>query len=350
MELNEYLAQLDGQYRLYDVGRRIRKVDKAQFKQFESLESAYPHPYLQHAWLALYISPPKQPDNETLMFLKWPLDEQGKLVPYVRDDLVHRLMKLSDTPLQADTEIEDPLKDNPFAFKPDDVRLANLHAMIQASQHRKSSERCDAVVKYLQAGSLNSEHLSKFEGLGLQGIADVSARLNEHKASLKTCLPHMPAEALLAFSQCLEHQAVPLDMAQVMVKRFKQDLAAAGNVITVEAAMRIIGACHSDSVRIDTWQTWFASDYANNIACMLAFATRNYDDLAFMPERIDEFLVNLAELNQDVDNSFTAFTKIVGDLLFLPGIRNVLLNALRKEDRPPVLTQAMQALMNSKRA
>lgn len=350
MELNEYLAQLDGQYRLYDVGRRIIKVDKAQFKKFESSDSAYPHPYLQHAWLALYISPPKQPENETLMFLKWPLDEQGKIIPYVRDDLVRRLIELSKTPLKVDSEIEDPLKDNPFAFKPDNVRLANLHAMIQTSQHRKPSEHYNSVVKYLQAGTLNRENLANFEGLGLQGIADVSARLTEHKASLKACLPHMPSEALLAFSQCLEHHTLPIDLTEVMLKRFQHDLNTQDNIINIEAAMRIIGASQSDTLRIEAWQSWFNSDYASHIACVLAFATRNYDDLAFMPERITTFLVNLAQLNQEQDGAFTAFCKIAGDLLFLPGIRNLLLNALRNENRPAILGEALQALMNTRQS
>lgn len=350
MELSEYLAKLDGQYRLYDVGRRIRKIDKVVFQKFESLETAYPFPYLQHAWLALYISPPKQPENETLMFLKWPLDEQGKLVPYVRDDLVHRLIKLSDTPLQADSEIDDPLKDNPFAFKPDNVRLANLHALIQTSQRRKPSAHLDAVVTYLQAGTLNSDNLNQFEGLGLQGIADVAARLDEYKTSLKACLPHMPQEALLAFSQCLEHHAIPVDLAQAMLARFKEEMKLTDNIIKVEAFMRIIGASQADALRIEAWQAWFDSAYADNIACVLAFATRNYDDLAFMPERITPFLVSLASLNQDQDDSYTAFIKIAGDLLFLPGIRNLLLNALRNEDRPAILSQAMHALMSSRQS
>ena len=350
MELNEYLAQLDGQYRLYDVGRRIRKLDKTQFQKFESLDTAYPFPYLQHAWLALYISPPKQPENETLMFLKWPLDEQGKLIPYVRDDLVRRLIELSKTPLKVDSEIEDPLKDNPFAFKPDDVRLANLHALIQTSQHRKPSSHLDAVVKYLQAGTLNPNNLNHFEGLGLQGIADVSARLGDYKTSLKACIPHLPQEALLAFSQCLEHHTIPVDIAEMMAKRFKHDITQPDNVINVEAAMRVIGASQSDALRIETWQSWFDSDYANNMACVLAFATRNYDDLAFIPERINDFLVNLALLNKEQDSSFTAFIKIAGDLLFLPGIRNLLLNALRNENRPAILGEALQALMNSRQS
>jgi len=348
MLLSEYLGNLDGQYRLYDVGRRIRKVSKADFQKFESLQCAYPFPYLQHAWLALYICPPKQAENETLMFLKWPLDEQGQLIPYVRDDLVHRLIKLSETPIQADSEIDDPLKDNPFAFKPDDVRLANLHAMIQASQHRKPSSHYDAVVSYLQAGTLNPSELENWQNLGLQGIADVSARLDDHTASLRACLSSMPTETFLAFAQCLEHQSVPLKITEVVQKRFDNAIKQDDQTIEVEAAMRILGASKQDELRIQTWQTWLDSTYAQNVACVLAFATRNYDDLAFIPHRISDFLVNLAELDKDSEQPFSAFIKITGDLLFLPGIRNLLLNALRNENRPEILGHAMQALLKAK--
>lgn len=348
MELSEYLEQLDGQFRMYDVGRRIRKLNKTQFQKFESLESAYPFPYLQHAWIALYICPPKQPENETLMFLKWPLDEQGQLIPYVRDDLVHRLIKLSETPLQADTEIDDPLKDNPFAFKPDDVRLANLHAMIQTSQHRKPSSHYDTVIKYLQAGTLNPSDLENWQNLGLQGIADVASRIDEHTASLKACLPKMPAETFLAFAQCLEHHSMPVDITHVVFERYKQALMEDNNSIIIEAAIRILGASVSDETRIQAWLLWLDSPYAKDVACLLAFSTRNYDDLAFIPNRISDFLVNLAELNQDADQPFTAFIKITGDLLFLPGIRNLLLNALRDEKRPEILGHAMHALLKAR--
>jgi len=112
--------------------------------------------------------------------------------------------------------------------------------------------------------------------------------------------------------------------------------------------MRIVGANSHDALRIETWQAWFDSDYAQNVACLLAFSTRNFDDLAFMPEQVTHFLVNLARLNEQQDDGFTGFIKIAGDLLFLPGIRNLLLNALRKEDRPEILGQAMQALLKAK--
>ncbi len=344
MDLSRYLSELDGQYRIFDVGRRIRKIDKKQFQQFESLDIPYPFPYLQHAWLALFITQNSQLGNETLWFLKWPLDEQGKLVTYVRDDLVGRLMALNETPKNTDSELEDPLKDNPFSFNPDDIRRANLHSIIQAKMHRKASGHYDGVVNFLQASALNSEQLSHWQHLGLQGISDVSARLDKHKTSLNHCLPKMPGEVYLAFAQCLENQSIPFDMAQAVLKRFEEDVKAEGNIIAVEAGMRILGACGNDDIRIQAWQTWFNSEYKNQVAVVLTFATRNYDDLAFMPEKISDFLVTLAQLNGD----FNGFIKIVGDLLFLPGIRNLLLNALRDENRPEILGQAMQALLNSK--
>ena len=351
MDLSQYLNELEGQFRLFDVGRRIRKIDKNQFKQFEDLEIPYPFPYLQHAWLALYISQPNDIGNETLWFLKWPLDEQGKLIQYVRDDLVMRLIRLSEQPLnaQSDTEIEDPLKDNSFSFNPDDIRRANLHAIINNSQRRKPSEHYNTVVRYLQAGTLNSTELSNWKNLGMQGIADVAAKSQDHEASLKTCLTQMPSEVYLAFSQCLEHSEVSHGIADAALKRLKKDLTQPDNTAAVEASLRIIGACFSDQLRIETWQLWMDSDYKDDVACVLAFATRNYDDLAFMPQSITPFLVTLAHFNQEGSVAFSVFIKIVSDLLFLPGIRNLLLNALRNPERPEILGQAMQALLDSKK-
>ena len=346
MDLSQYLSELDGQYRLYDVGRRIRKLDKQQFKQFEAQQSPYPFPYLQHAWLALYVSQPNQPANETLWFLKWPLDEQGKIIPYVRDDLVARLMRLSEQPLKVDSEIDDPLKDNPFAFNPDDTRRANLHAMINSRLRRSGSQFYEPASNYLKQGTLNASSLENWKELGMQGIADVASRIDQHLVSLKACLPNMPKEVYLAFSQCLEHQSIPHELALAVWQRFEQDLKHDNRAVAVEAGMRILGACFSDELRIQAWQAWFNSDYAMDMGCLLAFSTRNYDDLAFMPQSIETYLVNLANLNGG--DHFEAFIKIVSDLLFLPGIRNLLLNALRNENRPEILGHAMQALLTSK--
>lgn len=343
MDLTTYLSELDGNYRLFDVGRRIRKLDKKQFQQVENLEIPYPSPYLHHAWLALYISQPNQPENETLWFLKWPLDEQGYVIPYVRDDLLSRLIQLSKQPLQmSDTELEDPLKDNPFSFKPDDVRRANLHALIQASQRRKPSHHFDPVVSYLQAANLNGALLENWQTLGIQGIADFSARLSNYKQTLKACIAHMPSEPYLAFAQCLEHHEIPHEISEQAFERLNRDLTTPNTDVAIEASMRIIGASKNEGLRIQAWEAWIASDYRLNLQILLVFATRNYDDLAFIPQHIPVFLENLASL----DNTYATFTKVMNDLLFLPGTRGLLLNALRSESRPDVVAQAMHVLMN----
>ncbi len=341
MNLTEYLSQLDGQYRIYDVGRRIRKLDKQLFLQFETLNTQYPYPYLQHAWLALYISQPKQPENETLWFLKWPLDEQGNVVPAVRDDLVQRFLALSQTPLKADSEIEDPLKDNPFSFNPDDVRRASLHAIVQASARRKPSSHFDTVINYLKAGNMNPLSFNHWQEIGFQGLADLSARALDHLTLIKASLPLLPAEPYLALAQSLEHQSIPFDLGEIALKRLLQDLTLEDNTSAVEAGMRIVGACQADTLRIEAWKQWINSIYSSEVATLLAFATRNFDDLAFTPELIPVFLERLANL----DNDFSAFKKIMSDLLFLPGTRNLYLSALRAPDRAEILGHAMQALL-----
>lgn len=342
MDLTTYLSQLEGNYRLFDVGRRIRKLDKKQFHQVESLSIPYPTPYQHHAWLALYISQPHQPENETLWFLKWPLDEQGFLIPYVRDDLVNRFLSLSDKPLKADTQLEDPLKDNPFSFKPDDLRRANLHSLIQMYQHRKPSSQFDAVLHYLQDGNLNSASLANWNSLGIQGIADFSARLKEFPQTLLGCVDKLPAEPYLAFSQCLEHHNTSHGLSDIVLTRFLKDLEQPERSAAVEAGMRIIGASQDDHIRIQAWRAWFESPYCKEIQSVLVFSTRNYDDLALIPEVFPNFLHILASIGEN----FNVFIKVMNDLLFLPGLRNILLSSLRAPDCNGEVRHALQALMN----
>lgn len=68
MTLLDYLAQLPGNAWLFDVGRPIRKLDKSQFAQFEALAKPYPSPYLHHAWFAVFVAQPTNPEQETLWF------------------------------------------------------------------------------------------------------------------------------------------------------------------------------------------------------------------------------------------------------------------------------------------
>lgn len=79
---------LDGagtQWRAFDIGRHITKLDKQQFLAIEQAQVPYPYPLAGHAWLAIQFWDAKASKEPYVWFLKFPLDEQSKLVSASRD-------------------------------------------------------------------------------------------------------------------------------------------------------------------------------------------------------------------------------------------------------------------------
>ena len=63
----------DSQYRVYDMGRRVEKISKAQFEKIEAAQLPYPYPMQGHAMLAIAFWQ-KQSQSPYLWFIKLPLD------------------------------------------------------------------------------------------------------------------------------------------------------------------------------------------------------------------------------------------------------------------------------------
>ncbi|MEW8683730.1 MAG: DUF3549 family protein, partial [Candidatus Thiodiazotropha endolucinida] len=63
-----------------DMGRRVSSLPREQFVAFENAEIPYPLPLQQQAWYALTLADPTQRQIDPMIwFIRFPLDEQGKL-------------------------------------------------------------------------------------------------------------------------------------------------------------------------------------------------------------------------------------------------------------------------------
>lgn len=335
MTLLDYLAQLPGNAWLFDVGRPIRKLDKTLFAQFEALAKPYPSPYLHHAWFAVFVAQPTNPEQETLWFLKWPLDEQGFLVPAVRDDLVNRLLALKNQQVAADSALQDPLKDNPFSFAPDQYRLASLHAEIHQLLHRPLSSYYADALAFVQSPQPNGN----WQHLGLQGLADIAVRHAELNDELAHVIPAMPQVPYLALAQCLENQPLSHNIQAAALKRLQKDMQE-NNSAALEASVRIIAASHPATGRAQAWQLLFAREQ-DDAGTMLAFSRAACFDLQEQRELILPFLEKLARTGGD----FACFKRVMADLLFLNALRPVLLAALRSPAASEQLMLAKQQLI-----
>lgn len=189
----------------YDVGRYITKITPQQVNQFDKKQQKYPYGFRQHAWLACVLSSLHKSDDEPVVwFLKMPLDESGCLNLGTRD---HFIKTIVDKIMHKGQEqgVQEALEDNPYAFKPDQDRLASFHAILARDLKQPPSHYFEAVTEYLKHSNLRDESL--WSTLGLQGIADLAARCDNEKQlkSIHKALQDAPNEVRFPLCHALEH-------------------------------------------------------------------------------------------------------------------------------------------------
>ncbi len=102
--LIELLENSGARLRVLDMGRRVVKIDRNSFLQFEQTAVPWPAPLVRQAWFGMLMQNSDLPEP-LIWFLRMPLDEQGKLVLASRDYFIHRLIEASQ--LNLDNESRD---------------------------------------------------------------------------------------------------------------------------------------------------------------------------------------------------------------------------------------------------
>jgi hypothetical protein len=342
--LMELLSGTGARLRLFDMGRRVVKIPRDQFLRFEKNQLPYPAPIGQLAWLALLFQPLKSAREPFVWFLRFPLDEQAKLSLAARDDFLHRLMeRIGTEPAEADEEgrIETALEDNPYGFKPRDDRLAIFHARISHRLKKPASRYHDHARSYF-SGELGWDQWSF---VGYQGIADIAARLAEddNERMLIDALPLLPVNPFEALCHCLENEKISPKLAAVLLdlthSQLRREDPSTGYIA---AAVRAISRSRSLTLKRQLISDVLASPAAESAGVLGAISGRAWEtlteDLLVVP-----FLERLA--NNSEGQLF--FDQCLSDLLFIPGMREPLLKALRAPDRSLVLSQAVGAFFQT---
>ena len=333
-----FLENTGAQLRFYDMGRRISEIPRDDFLAFEKTTLPYPQPMQQKAWLAL-IQQRERHEEPVVWFLRFELDEQGKLVLATRDYFIHRFIELAGNQ-QADTDLAAALQDNPFTFKPREDKLANLHAIIHRDLGLPPSQYFEHARDYF-AGKLGWD---QWTFVGFQGIADLAARKSEPHVCrlLAESVQHLPDEPLIALSQCLEHHAVGGLLGPALLARLHQALESESAGATLVAAL-LRGLSQAES---GTLSEAIASTLNNDAACnpeiLAAIGGRAWQALG-EPDVAKAYLERLAApcVNPQV------FQRCVGDLLRLPGMQQHILGVLRGPDRSERLAAAFQTMLGS---
>lgn len=339
--ITEFLETSGARLHFFDLGRRVVNISRDRFLQFEKTDLPYPFPLQQQAWFALLFRDKSSRQEPLIWFLRLPLDEQGKLLQAARDDFMHRLIERIGEKMQADSEgqqLETALQDNPYSFKPKEERMAVFHARVSRLLNAPPS-RFYAHAQHYFTGQPGWEQWSF---VGYQGIADLAARLDQenNEAIVSSAITAMPAQPLIAICHCLENETVSRPITRALLDRVDQELQQANdNPGLLAAAIRGSARSSAAGLQRALISQILNSPAGNHIEILTAISGRAWEQLLDNGIR-RLFLERLAENSAGQE----AFNLCMADLLYLPGMRQPILAAVRDPDRSARLSSAIGSL------
>lgn len=337
----EFLETTGAQLQFFDMGRRVVCLPREQFLQFERTETPYPFPLQKQAWFAMLFRDQADRQEPFIWFLRLPLDEQGKLLQAARDDLMQRLIERIGEKMQAQKEseqLEAALQDNPYSFKPKEDRMAVLHARISRILNAPASRFYSHARDYFRG----EPGWEQWSFVGYQGIADMAARLDQddNEGTLIQALQQIPTQPLVALAHCLENETISRPLADALLTRTRSELEQPDPEPAVLAALIRATAC-SQARDLQQAQIKAALTAAcgNHIELLSAISGRAWEQLLDPPTDL-LFLERLAGNSAGQE----AFNLCMADLLYIPGMREPILSALRNRERSERLSAAIGAL------
>ena len=301
--ITDFLVLSGFQYRIFDLGRKIQKISNQTFAAIELQQTPYPYPFQQKAWLAVLFWDKQKQQEPVIWFLSFPIDELGLLKLESRDGFVRDLMTNIGENMQAHLDggiAQDSLKESPFSFKPREDRLAMFHALATVELNELPSSHYAPTQEYL-LGRTDSD---QWQSLGLQGIADVIARLDkdDNAATLASALPRLPDVPLDRFMQGLENVRFSGVLSAALAKRITIEMSAEPRQPALMASLlRALSGSEAKNERQRLINEVLSSDLRQEIEVLAAISGRAWHDLS-EATLMQGFLEAAALQEQDVFN------------------------------------------------
>jgi flagellin-specific chaperone FliS len=358
------------------MGRHILPIKSDQFDYFEHNKIAWSTPFLQQAWFALVFwskkenainNPPlkkNKPLTHHVWFIKLPLDEQTKLNLATRDEFLHHLLAILTTYQHNNHHeilhyLENSMHDNPYGFTPKEEQMANFHAIVH--QHLSlpsSSYYLNCQNFFIKLNNKKLESIKHWQTLELQGMADMTARLDEKiqssTAELKTNhqlindnLTRLPIEVFLILSSCLEHHQISTQLTTTIYNYVIKQFAQTEKKNSIELIPLCIASIRAtsqskNSLLQQQLLTHILQTITPNIEILATISGRCWSSLK-QADLLMHFLEALVICQYQYPNAFNA---ILSDLMFIPTMREPILIAFRANNRSKQLTYAIGHFFN----
>ena len=333
--ISELLSLSDSQYRIYDIGRRVDKISKEEFEKIESAHIPYPFPSQGHAFLAIAFWQ-KQSNSPYLWFIKLPLDERGLLNQGARNHFIAIIIEAlgGDLSVNPTEQQEALLKKNPYHFTPAQYKLAAINSVVSVSLKQQASSYYQPAVSYLSG----KQGWDNWQQIGVQGLSDFVARLtkNNNEEILTNAIEHLPVQVLSPLCSALENVPLPAKLIEKVITLYQK----AENENNTALALSLLRALASSTQHpfsqkfiLNLLERKFLSEEA-----LIIIAGRLWSSLA-NDSIISSYLEHLVK-GDDPD----LFMGIFKDLVAIPSVRPLLLQAIRSPNRSSKLAHAIGKL------
>ncbi|WP_440873811.1 DUF3549 family protein [Thalassotalea sp. PLHSN55] len=333
--ISELLSLSDSQYRIYDIGRRIDKISKADFNKIEANQLPYPFPSQGHAFVAIAFWQKKSP-QPYLWFVKLPLDERGLLNLASRNHFIEVIITALGTDLSVDPteKQEELLKSNPYHFTPSQYKLAFINSLLKAELKQPNSVYYQGVQNYL-----TEQKWDNWQTIGVQGITDLCARLalENNRELVSTAFEHLPEQVLLPVCSALENISLDVNLIDKIIAKYA--VVEQNNLLLKTHLLRALASsCEHPHVMQFFDKLLQQSNLPEDI--IIAIAARCWQVL-HQPAYMMNYLENIAQ--GDASEIFSALFK---DLVAIPLLRPILFQCMREPNRSDTLAKAIGLLFN----
>ncbi|MDA9556206.1 DUF3549 family protein [Vibrio sp.] len=318
--LTQLLKNSGCQYQVFDLGRRISRIDNVTFANVEVSKQAYPFPLQRKAHLAIsYWNELKQP---WIWFLKFDLDERGLIKQADIGNFLKYVIEAMGTRISDEMteKQQEKLANNPYTFKPSEDKMAVFHSQIKAQLDLPASQYYEHAQSYFN-GDIG---FSNWQTVGLQGITDIITRLsNQHNVvSLLSALKHLPNEPKYALLGALEHIALPEKLAKRIIELAQEEInSTTPDLFLVSAYTRALAGAEI-SLSLPLIQSILASPRLSHQEVLIGIAGRSWPVLTDA-KLAEVFLIRLAQTGNQA-----LFNQLFADLVMLPELRLTLLPLL----------------------
>lgn len=335
--LTQLLDNAGCRYNIFDLGRRVNEINSDQFKAVEENRQPYPWPLQQHAHIAISFWQHQQPP--WVWFLRLPLDERGLLKQAAVGDFIKYVIEamgasLNTTPTE---EEQQKLANNPYTFKPNDDKMAIFNAQLRVLLNLPASQYYADAQAYLA----DQQDWQQWQHIGLQGLADICARMSQHNNAtyLRKALNHLPMTPLYALLGCLEHCSLPEPLVLRITERLTVECQQQHpDLFLIAALVRALAGSKPQQLQY-TLTTLLNQPSLCHPEVLVAIAGRCWS--GFTDTNIASlFLLRLAETQDQ-----TLFNQLFTDLVMQPLLRGIMLQILHGQ-ADPALIDAIQKLQH----